>query len=211
MDARVYNRLGSDDRAHARRPQAREQGDGHWGTSRGGGPRGSHETEVKRARVGTEVGCLKGELLRPAEAAARLGIATNTLRVYSVRFASLLGDPAARPAASVGGRPGHRLYSEGDLAVVARAHAHVEAGLTYEQALDRLRGGAQTETLLSPGRSRRTVGVSDAGQASLQEAVDAWKALAEERAREVAELRGRVARLEAELEASRMASRRDRP
>src|SRR5512146_1218505 len=99
---------------------------------------------------------MRGELLRPAEAAARLGIAANTLRVYSVRFASLLGEPAARPSAGAGGRPGHRLYSEGDLAVLARAHALVRGGATYEQALDRLRGGAQAEARPAAVRPERT-------------------------------------------------------
>ena len=146
---------------------------------------------------------MRGELLRPAEAAARLGIAANTLRVYSARFAALLGDLAARPAAGEGGRSGHRLYSEGDIAVLARAHALVSEGATYEQALDRLRGGAQTEARSPSVRSGRTGGSAEVQLAALQLAVEAWRALAEERAREVAALRDRIARLEAELAAER--------
>lgn len=138
-------------------------------------------------------------MLRPAEAAARLGIAANTLRVYSVRFAALLGDLAARPATGAGGRSGHRLYSEGDLAVLARAHGLVRGGATYEQALDRLRGGAQTEARPSPVRSGRTGASAELQLAALEQAVEAWRALAEERAREVEGLRGRIASLEAEL------------
>ena len=138
-------------------------------------------------------------MLRPAEAAARLGIAANTLRVYSVRFAALLGDPAARPAAGAGGRSGHRLYSEGDVAVLARAHALVRGGATYEQALDRLRGGAQTEARPGGVRSGRTGASAEVQLATLQQAVDAWRALAEERAREAEGLRDRIARLEAQL------------
>ncbi len=151
---------------------------------------------------------LRGELLRPAEAAARLGIATNTLRVYSVRFAPLLGEPAARPGTGTGGRSGHRLYSEGDIAVLSRAHALVESGATYEQALDRLRGGAQTDSGQSPVRSGRTDGSAETQLAALRQAVDAWRALAEERAREVEALRGRVARLETELAEARAGRRR---
>ena len=142
-------------------------------------------------------------MLRPAEAAARLGIAANTLRIYSVRFAPLLGDPAARPGPGTGGRSGHRLYSEGDVAVLGRAHALVREGATYEQALELLRGGARTEARRSPVRSGRTGDSSEVQLAALREAVDAWRALAEERAREVEALRDRVARLEAELAAPR--------
>ena len=146
---------------------------------------------------------MRGDLLRPLEAAARLGIAANTLRVYSVRFAALLGDLAARPALGAGGRTGHRLYSEGDIAVLARAHALVGEGATYEQALDRLRGGAQAEARPAAVRSGRTGGSAEAQLAPLQQAVDAWRALAEERGREAEALRGRIAALEAELAAAR--------
>jgi DNA-binding transcriptional MerR regulator len=147
---------------------------------------------------------LRGELLRPAEAAARLGIAANTLRVYSARFAALLGEAAARPSAGAGGRPGHRLYSEGDLAVLARAHALVRGGATYERALDRLKGGAQAEARPPTDRSGRTgPGAADLQLTALQQAVEAWRTLAEERAREAEALRSRIAGLEAELAAAR--------
>ncbi len=150
---------------------------------------------------------MRDELLRPAEAAGRLGIAANTLRVYSVRFAALLGDPAARPAAGAGGRSGHRLYSEGDVAVLARAHALVKGGATYEEALDRLVGGAQADARVAPMRSGRTGDAAEGQLAALRQAVDAWRALAEERAREVEALRDRIAKLEAELAEVRGRSR----
>jgi len=150
--------------------------------------------------IGRKVEELREDLLRPAEVASRLRIAANTLRVYSVRFAPLLGDRAARPTAGPGGRSGHRLYSEGDVVVLTRAHALVRGGATYEQALDRLRGGAWAEARPSLVRSGRTDdGSAEVQLAALQQAVEAWRALAEERAREVAELRDRVARLEAVL------------
>lgn len=76
---------------------------------------------------------------RPAEAATVLGVPPSTLRLYSVRFAPLLSDAAARPVERGGGRPGFRLYSERDLAVLREGKVLLERGLTYEEALAELR------------------------------------------------------------------------
>lgn len=142
-------------------------------------------------------------MLRPTEVASRLGMAGNTLRVYSARFATLLRPPAARPGAGRGGRPGHRLYSPEDVAILARARDLVASGLTYEQALARLKTevAALNPHVLEGGDGARAEDPAQA--ASLQQAVEAWRALAEERAREVAELRARVEALRTDLEQER--------
>ena len=143
-------------------------------------------------------------LLRPSEAAARLGMAANTLRVYSTRFAALLSPSAARPTAGRAGRPGHRLYSSEDVTLLERARDLVAGGLTYEQALAQLRSGL---TPTDPARLAAGVPASPPELAAylttLQQAVDAWRALAEERAREAAELRARLESIRAELDEER--------
>ena len=132
------------------------------------------------------------EPLRPREAAARLRMAPNTLRVYSARLAPLLSPQAARPAAGRRGRPGHRLYAAQDLAILGRARDLVARGRTYDQALAELRGSASAPSA-QPRIDLAAVPPDLAGHlATLQQAVDAWRSLAEERAREVEELRRRL-------------------
>ena len=135
---------------------------------------------------------MENQAIRPSEAARRLGVAPNTLRVYSSRFSSLLSSTAGAPRASRSGGAAHRLYSPSDLEILDEAKGLLSTGLTYEQALSKL--------------TARIVGKEDAvarrrsGQFSrenpdlpdlrtLQDALDAWRSLAEERGREVAELR----------------------
>ena len=144
------------------------------------------------------------EQLRPFEAAARLGMAANTLRVYSTRFAPLLSSGAATPSAGRAGRPGHRLYSAGDLAILGRARELVDDGLTYEQALNRLRG-SQTVAEPTGGRTGAAPLLPDATAqlGALQQAVDAWRALADERGRELTQLRARLEALRRELDEER--------
>ncbi|MHB1413625.1 MAG: MerR family transcriptional regulator [Chloroflexota bacterium] len=81
----------------------------------------------------------QAEGYRPAEAAGELGVPSSTLRLYSVRFAPLLSDAAARPVERAGGRPGFRLYNERDLAVLREGKRLLESGLTYQEALKELR------------------------------------------------------------------------
>ena len=138
------------------------------------------------------------QLLRPGDVARDLEIAANTLRVYSTRFGPVLTPSAARPAAGGGGGSGHRLYSARDVAVLRRARDLVGAGATYEEALDQLRGEYGVPAAAS-GRD----GELAAHLATLQGAVDAWRALAEERTRELAEVRARLADREAQLDAER--------
>lgn len=91
-----------------------------------------------------QYGDAKGEEMgaegyRPADAAATLGVPASTLRLYSVRFGPLLSAEAARPIERAGGRPGFRLYSEQDLAVLREGKALLEKGSTYDEALRELR------------------------------------------------------------------------
>lgn len=140
-------------------------------------------------------------MLRPTEVAARLGVAANTLRVYSVRFAAVLGPAAAHPGAGEAGHPRHRLYTLSDLAILERARELVGSGLSYEQALARLRGEVASS---SPVAVREEPGPADGPpMAALRQAMEAWQSLAEERAREVGELRARVEALRGELEQER--------
>ena len=160
-----------------------------------GGPTAAMDRE--EASVGEE-------LLRPSEAAARLGMAANTLRVYSTRFAALLSPPAARPTAGRAGRPGHRLYSPEDVALLERARDLVAGGLTYEEALARLRSGlAPTDPARLAAGLLSSPPELAAHLTTLRQAVDAWRALAEERAREAAELRARLETARAELDEER--------
>lgn len=81
---------------------------------------------------------MPNERLKPAEAAAALGVPPSTLRLYSVRFAWVLSESAAAPVERSGGRPGYRLYSERDLVVLRAGKDLLGTGLTYEEALREL-------------------------------------------------------------------------
>ncbi len=82
---------------------------------------------------------MQGQGYKPAEAANALGVPASTLRLYSVRFGSLLSATAARPVERAGGKPGFRVYTEQDLAVLREGKALLERGLTYEEALQQLK------------------------------------------------------------------------
>jgi hypothetical protein len=82
--------------------------------------------------------------------------------------------------------------------VLRRARDLVAAGATYEEALAALRA---EYGLPGPAAPRSVdLSVDLAGHlATLQQAVDAWRSLAEERAREIGDLRTRLAARELEL------------
>jgi DNA-binding transcriptional MerR regulator len=140
------------------------------------------------------------EVYRPAEAAHKLGIAANTLRVYAARFAPMLSRTARRE----GTGPGHRQYTEEDLTILARAHHLLATGATYEQVRARLAGGPTVDTATSeePQTAEATTGLT-----AMQDAVAAWRSLAEDRAAEVAALRDRVNVLEQQLVALTISAR----
>ncbi len=81
----------------------------------------------------------------PAEAASHLGLPTSTLRLYSVRFRSLLSEHAAPTRAGVG-RIGHRRYTDKDLEMLAGARDLVKSGSSFDEALTEL-GGRPPQSL----------------------------------------------------------------
>jgi DNA-binding transcriptional MerR regulator len=139
-------------------------------------------------------------VLRPGEAARAIGIQPSTLRVYAQRFAELLGDDAAGS-----GRSGYRVFGERDVAVLRQAKALLERGFTYQDAAARLRETQPSRPAGARRRERSDGGRTDpdlAGRlAILEQAVDAWRALAEERAAEVAALRAELRALHERLAA----------
>ena len=81
--------------------------------------------------------------ITPKQAAELLGISVPTLRRWSKQFTSFLS-PGARP-----GKGKHRSYTQGDMAVMARAKGLLEAGLTYQRVAGILAGEGE----YSGGRS----------------------------------------------------------
>jgi DNA-binding transcriptional MerR regulator len=130
-------------------------------------------------------------LLRPGEAAAAIGVKPSTLRVYVQRFGALLSDDA-----TAGERPGYRFYTARDVELLKRARELLVRGFTYERAIAELRPGTAQATERQAGARRRRGGADGAGVEALERAVEAWRALAEERAAEIASLREEVRRLQ---------------
>ena len=118
-------------------------------------------------------------LYRPGEAGRMVGIKPSTLRVYAQRFAELLSDDA-----TAADRPGYRLFTDQDVTLLRQAKELLDRGFTYERAAAQLRGQRPARPAAPP---RRAPDIS-----ALDSAVQAWKALADERASEVAELRAEV-------------------
>ena len=110
-----------------------------------------------------------------------VGIKPSTLRVYVQRFGELLSDDA-----TAADRPGYRLFTDQDVSLLKQARELLDRGFTYERAASQLRGSRPAKR--EP--ARRAVATSDV--AALESAVEAWKALADARAAEVAELRAEV-------------------
>jgi DNA-binding transcriptional MerR regulator len=135
----------------------------------------------------------QGRFFRPGEAAEAIGIKPSTLRVYVQRFGELLGDDA-----NAAERDGGRLYTERDIDTLRRAKELIARGLTYERALAELRGGAGRRG--RPGAERPMASAEPnpvvMGLQALEQAVEAWRQLAEARADEIAELRAELRRLQ---------------
>lgn len=154
------------------------------------------------------------DLLKPAEAAQRLGMPPSTLRVYSTRFADLLSESASNPPAFPNGKPGHRLYTQRDLVVLGKAKELVDQGLTYEQSLEEMKAaglGLRPRPRATTHPASEPTAPSGSGVSAdlLGKAVESWRALAEERGRENALLRQRVESLEKNL-AQEVAELRER-
>jgi DNA-binding transcriptional MerR regulator len=156
------------------------------------------------------------EFMKPAEAANRLQMPPSTLRVYSTRFSELLSPAASNPPASPDGRAGHRLYTENDIAVLAKAKNLLNRGITYDQALNELREefpspdrspfllehGTQIGQSGSNGNVRMDALVGPLIKAveNAQKAADAWQTLAIDRNRENQELKERLRSAEGRIE-----------
>jgi DNA-binding transcriptional MerR regulator len=132
-------------------------------------------------------------LYRPGEAGRMVGIKPSTLRVYAQRFAELLSDDA-----TAADRPGYRLFTEHDVELLRQARELLDRGFTYERAGAQLRGNGPARPAAPPRRAGPGADVS-----ALEGAVQAWRALAEERGAEVAELRAEVRALQEMLRGQR--------
>ncbi len=105
-------------------------------------------------------------LLRPAEAAQRLGIPASTLRRWSRRFAPFLS-PYANGQRDAGGTRGHRRYTPQDVAVLAQCKALLSQGLTLEQVAEKLATDFEPEVMVVEGEVTEG-GNMDGGQEGLQ-------------------------------------------
>jgi hypothetical protein len=167
------------------------------------------------------------EWMKPAAAASRLKMPSSTLRVYSIRFASLLSPSASDPPSGSDGKRGSRLYGSTDIAVLSRAKDLLATGLTYDQVLSELRlslphgrsagngGNGASCPIVLANKPYPTVSVLTAEQVEelakglintavshLDSLVKHWEGIATERSQEINLLRSRVAELEEQLRAS---------
>src|SRR5207248_9470540 len=143
-------------------------------------------------------------VMRPGEAGRAIGVKPSTLRIYAQRFADLLSEDAGGS-----GHNGYRVFSQQDVALLRQARQLLERGLTYERAASHLRGAGHGSRPSAVPRRREGARAADpeVGQrlAILDQAVQAWRALAEERAAEVAQLKQEVRDLQARLALERRA------
>lgn len=127
-----------------------------------------------------------GAPMRPGDAGRAIGVKPSTLRIYAQRFGELLSSEAT------GGSGGYRLFTQADVALLCRARVLLERGFTYERAAAELRPPPLSDAPAAAPRRRVRAAVGSAladRLAILEQAVEAWRALAEERALEVAALR----------------------
>ena len=132
-------------------------------------------------------------LYRPGEAGRAVGVRPSTLRVYVQRFADLLSDDATAAE-----RPGYRLFSERDVELLKQARTLLGRGFTYERAAEELRAdlghgrAGPRPSRREPPQPRAADSPRGEQLAALQEAVQAWRALAQERASELGQLRAEL-------------------
>ena len=149
-------------------------------------------------------------VFRPGEAGRLIGVQPSTLRIYAQRFGELLGSDAAGTE-----RVGYRFYTQTDIDLLCRARELLARGFTYERTISELRSSQEEEAAMDRRRktSRSTETVSShrsssgndlsAQLAVLEQAVNAWRALAEERGAELAALRDENRQLRGESSTSR--------
>ena len=149
-------------------------------------------------------------VFRPGEAGQLIGVQPSTLRIYAQRFGELLGSDAAGTE-----RVGYRFYTQADIDLLRRARELLARGFTYERTIAELRSSQEEDDALDRRRKRirstdsasthRSTGGGDlsAQLAVLEQAVNAWRALAEERATELAALREENRQLRGQSSTSR--------
>ena len=152
-------------------------------------------------------------LFGPADAASGLRLPTSTLRLYSVKFSTLLSDHA-RPR-DRSGRPGRRRYTADDLEVLARARDLVRSGRSFKEALVAMGGTPPEEqsadqNIVADSQTdsstvadiRRSVPTDQAVLATRQlveSATEGWRALAAQKGEEIDRLQREIETLEWEL------------
>lgn len=90
------------------------------------------------------------QLRQPGDVAGELRISTSTLRRWAKEFNAYLSKTAGKPSATAAGTATHRRYTETDVAFLAKVKALLDQGMTYEQVVQRFRGGSA-----SPRESER--------------------------------------------------------
>lgn len=151
-------------------------------------------------------------LFSPGDAASGLRLPASTLRLYSVRFSSLLSD-YARPRDPRSGRPGRRRYTADDLEVLARARDLVRSGMSFNEALVSMGGTppeeepaseqhvareSQTNTSAAEPHAPADQNILATNQL-LESATEGWRALAAQKGEEINRLRREIENLEWEL------------
>ena len=154
-------------------------------------------------------------LFSPSDAASGLHVPASTLRLYSVKFSTLLSD-YAQPRDPRSGRRGRRRYTADDLEVLARARDLVRSGRSFKEAIIAM-GGTPVEEdsagrhkdradsptgASTPAENRSAATNEQAIQATkqvLDSATEGWRALAAQKGEEIDRLRREVQTLEWEL------------
>lgn len=77
-------------------------------------------------------------VLKPQDVARDLGISPSTLRLWSSRFADLLGDQARKLSADGTASTAQRRYTDADVAMFMQAKDLLAQGLTYDDVRQRL-------------------------------------------------------------------------
>jgi DNA-binding transcriptional MerR regulator len=92
----------------------------------------------------------------PQDVAERLSVSPSTLRRWSREFADFLSESAGNPGVSSQGEPGHRRYTDQDMATLLTIKGLLTEGLSYEQVKDHLTaeepeefGGSEEKAMVS--------------------------------------------------------------
>ena len=153
-------------------------------------------------------------LLSPADAASGLRLPSSTLRLYSVKFSTLLSNYATPRDRS--GRPGRRRYTADDLEVLARARDLVRNGRSFKETVVAMGGtpleeesaGVEKDESESPPAADKQPTMADeqailVTKQVLATATEGWRALAALKGEEIGRLHREIESLEWELREAR--------